>query len=131
MGKPVRRRVLRGQGGVGGGGTVIVVRRRGPKNGQNSPLQISDGRDRGKKQCWLCTHTLGHAVARRVLIWNPFWLIWGPFSVVSVSGPCRGDLLVLPYPKSSKNTKITTAGEQRWRKPVWLKGQTARDVCCF
>ena len=42
----------------------------------------------------------------------------------------RRDLLVVPYPKSSKNTQITTYSEQRRRTPVWLKGQTARDVCC-
>ena len=39
--------------------------------------------------------------------------------------------LFFPYPKSSKNTQITTYSEQRRRKPVWLKGQTARDMCCF
>ena len=38
MGKPVRKRVFRDQGEVGGGDTVIVGRRLGPKNGQNSTL---------------------------------------------------------------------------------------------
>ena len=91
------------------------------------------------------------------MIWGPFWVsVWGlgvegcrqqlktsktapllsglpvlpkkcPPFVLAV----RCDLLVFPYPKSSKNTQITTYSEQRRRTPVWLKGQTARDVCCF
>ena len=34
MGKPVRGRASGGQGGVGGEGTVVVVRCRGPRDGQ-------------------------------------------------------------------------------------------------
>ncbi len=44
----------------------------------------------------------------------PVWPKRLPPSVLA----CRGDLLVFPYPKSSKNTQITTAGEQRRRKLV-------------
>ena len=50
-----------------------------------------------------------------------------PPSVLAV----RGDWLVFPYPKYSTNTQITTYSEQRRRKLVWLKGQTAREGCCF
>ena len=63
--------------------------------------------------------------SRRIASTNAGSISILPPSVLAI----RGDLLVFPYPKSTKNTQITTYSQQIRRKLVWLKGQTARDIC--